>query len=859
MKTRIKPVALALACLFAPAALAQPLGLPPLEVDPALVNAPRLPPKAVPPKAPPQPKAPGAAPPPVTSPAQPPQAMPIAAPAAAQPAPAQTPPSEPAPAAPPAPEPATPPTAPPTAGPEAPRPPPAPAAPGAPPPQTAAPTDGPVALRPSSQLQPVPKEEPVPTFLAAERLEGVQEQYLEAQGDAELRRYGQTLQADRLRYEPASNEVQAEGNLRLTQGDARLEGSRGKINLETRQGSVEAPRYALGNIAGRAGLEGRGDAAEFVLEGDKRYHATKASFTMCPAGNDDWFLRAQDLDIDQAEQVGVARHARLDFLGVPILYSPYVDFPLTGERKSGLLPPVVGTTETTGTDIMVPYYWNIAPNMDATIAPRFMSKRGIMLDAEYRYLFGSFNGIARGDWLGSDKETDTDRWALLLQHNHSFGHGFSGTVNYQKVSDNNFLRDFGNRVAVTSTITLPQEGTLGYSGGWWSALARYQTFQTLQDPLAPIIPPYNREPQFTVAASRFNLRGFDVGFAGEYVDFKNPQQTQVSGDRLLLYPTLSYPLVTPGAFLVPRVSLHYAKYTYSNPSSRPDDDLTVPIYSLDGGLRFERDVALAGENYLHTVEPRAFYVNAPFREQSGLPVYDTAEADFNFAQLFLENRFLGGDRVNDANQLTVALISRLLHQDGRERARLAIGQRFYFDSPQVTLNPLDPANQTKSDFLAAFSGRVAEHWLSDAAWQYDPADARTRRLSLLGRYQPGPGRVANFGYRYTDNELEQLGGSFQWPLGRGWWGVGVLDYSLRDNRALNAVAGVEYNSACWALRFVVQRFATTVDDSTNQFFIQLELRGLARLGVDPLDVLRQTIPGYTQTTGPDMTGSTGGR
>ncbi|HEX9179875.1 MAG TPA: LPS-assembly protein LptD [Burkholderiales bacterium] len=687
----------------------------------------------------------------------------------------------------------------------------------------------------------------------------MQEQYLEAQGNAELRRYGQTVQADRLRYEPASNEVQAEGNLRMTQGDTRVEGSRGKLNLETRQGSVEAPRYTLGEITGRAGLEARGEAAEFALEGNKRYHATKASFTMCPAGNDDWFLRAEDLDIDQAEQVGVAHHARLDFLGVPILYSPYVDFPLTGERKSGLLPPVVGTTETTGTDIMVPYYWNIAPNMDATIAPRFMSKRGIMLDAEYRYLFGNFNGVARGDWLGSDKETDTDRWAVLLQHNHNFGYGFSGAVNYQKVSDDNFLRDFGNRVAVTSTITLPQEGYVNYSGGWWSALARYQTFQTLQDPLAPITPPYNREPQFTLVANRLNVFGFDLGFTGEYVDFRNPLQTQVSGDRLLLYPTLSYPLVTPGSFLVPRVSLHYAKYTYANPSARADDDLTVPIYSLDGGLRFERDVGIGGESYIQTLEPRAFYVNAPFRDQSTLPVYDTAEADFNLAQLFLENRFLGGDRVNDANQLTIALVSRLLHQDGRERARLALGQRFYFDSPRVTLNPLDPGNQTKSDFLAAFSGRVAENWLSDAAWQYDPADARTRRLSFLARYQPGAARVLNFGYRYTYNELEQLGGSFQWPLGRGWWGVDVLDYSLRDDRALNAVAGVEYNSTCWALRFVVQRFATTVDDTTNQFFIQLELRGLARLGVDPLDVLRQTIPGYTQTTGPEMTGGTGGR
>jgi LPS-assembly protein len=695
----------------------------------------------------------------------------------------------------------------------------------------------------------VSTDQPLPSFVAAEHIEGVQEQYLEARGDAELRRYGQSVQAERLRYEAESQEVVAEGKVRLLQGETLVEGTRAQLNLETRQGRVEAPRYALGEPAGRGG------AAEIVIEGPQHYRAREASFTMCPAGVDDWFLRSEDLSIDRVRQVGVARHARLDFLGVPILYSPYIDFPLTEQRKSGLLAPVVGTTETTGTDIMVPYYWNIAPNMDATLAPRFMSKRGVMLDAEYRYLFKDFHGVARGDWLGSDNVTNTDRWGVSLQHNHNLGYGFAAAVNYQRVSDDNFLRDFGNRIALTSLITLPQDGYLTYNGGWWSALARYQTFQTLQDPLAPIIPPYNREPQLNLAAGRQNLLGFDVGFTGEYVDFKNPLTSQVSGDRLLLYPTISYPLVTPGTFVVPRVSLHYAKYTFSNPSSRPDEDLTVPIYSLDGGLRYEREVNLAGVGYTQTLEPRAFYVNAPFRNQDALPVYDTAEADFSFAQLFLENRFVGGDRVNDANQLTVAVTSRLLHQDGRERARLAIGQRFYFDSPRVTLNPLDPANQTRSDFLAGISGRVTESWLMDAAWQYDPADARTRRGSILTRYQPAPARVINFGYRYTYNELEQLGGSFQWPLGRGWWGMGVLDYSLRDNRALNAVAGVEYNSACWALRFVVQRFATTVDDSTNQFFIQLELRGLAKLGVDPLDVLRQTIPGYTRTSGPEMPGS----
>src|SRR5512134_2292033 len=268
--------------------------------------------------------------------------------------------------------------------------------------------------------------------------------------------------------------------------------------------------------------------------------------------------------------------------------------------------------------------------MDATIAPRFMSKRGIMLDGEFRYLDRNYNGTLRGDWLGNDKETDNDRWGLSIKHIQNFGYGFSGAVDYQRVSDDNFLRDFGNRIALTSVTTLPQDGYLSYGGGWWSATARYQTYQTLQDPAAPVTPPYNREPQFLLNASRQNLRGFDAGFLGEYVDFKNPLDILVSGDRLVLYPSVSYPLLTPGAFLVPRASLHYTRYTFSARPERPDADRSIPIFSLDGGLVFERDWSMGGASFLQTLEPRAFYVNAPFRDQDTLPVYDSAEADFNF-------------------------------------------------------------------------------------------------------------------------------------------------------------------------------------------------------------------------------------
>ncbi|HSD61955.1 MAG TPA: LPS-assembly protein LptD [Burkholderiales bacterium] len=693
------------------------------------------------------------------------------------------------------------------------------------------------------------KDQPLPTFVDAERIQGRQDEYLEAEGAARVRRHDQSVEADRIRYEQESQELTAEGNVRLERGDGQVTGTRAEYNMETGHGVVENPNYVLAQPAGR------GSAAKFSLDGDLQYSARDASYTTCPAGNNDWFLRAEDLRIDRAQDEGVARNALLEFKGVPILYTPYADFPLAEQRKSGLLTPVFGNTSSTGTDIIVPYYWNIAYNMDATIAPRFMSKRGIMLDGEFRYLNRNYNGTLRGDWLGNDKETDTDRWALSIKHSQNFGYGFSGAVDYQRVSDDNFLRDFGNRIALTSITTLPQEGYVSYGGGWWSATARYQTWQTLQDPAAPIVPPYNREPQFLLTASRQNLHGFDAGFAGEYVDFKNSLNTLTTGDRLVLYPSVSYPLLASGGFLVPRASLHYVRYSFANPEDRAGTDRSIPILSLDGGLVFERDWSLGGTSFLQTLEPRVFYVYAPFREQATLPVYDTAEADFNFSQLFSENRFVGNDRVGDANQVTLALTTRLLEPaSGAERIRFAVGQRFFLTRPRVFLlrdAPTgDVSEPTKSDFLTALSAKLGTSWLMDAGWQYDPADARTRKSSFGVRYQPGPSQVLNLGYRYTAQQLEQVGGSTQWPLGGGWWGLGVLDYSLQDGRALNAVAGVEYNSTCWSLRVVAQRFATTTAQTNNQFFIQLELRGLGRIGTNPLDLLRQSIPGYTPVTGP---------
>lgn len=279
-------------------------------------------------------------------------------------------------------------------------------------------------------------------------------------------------------------------------------------------------------------------------------------------------------------------------------------------------------------------------------------------------------------------------------------------------------------------------------------------------------------------------------------------------------------------------------------------DRALPIFSLDSGLFFERQFSYKNRPYIQTLEPRLYYVYIPFRDQSLIPNFSTAETDFNFAQIFTENRFVGGDRVNDANQLTAAVTSRFIEDEtGIERLRLAVGQRYYLEQPRVTLdNPAPAANS--SDILFAVSGQLSRKWSVDMAWHYSPDGNRSERLSIGTRYSPAPGKVVSLAYRNRvatpalPEAINQIDLSGQWPLGRRWYALGRLNYSLRDRSIVEGLAGVEYNANCWALRLVAHRLATAQQQVSTSLFFQLELTGLSRLGNNPLELLRQSIPGY---------------
>lgn len=680
-----------------------------------------------------------------------------------------------------------------------------------------------------------------PVFITADHLEGMQDTVIEAIGDAQLRKKGQAITADRLLYEQQKQHVTADGSVQLEQDSNTMWTPHLELQLDTNIGDIERPSFYLGEN------HARGSAQSLHMEGRQKYILNDVNYTTCPAGDDDWMLKMSGLEIDRDRQIGTARNARIEFMGVPILYTPWMDFALNDQRKSGFLGPILGSTVKGGSEVTLPYYWNIAPNRDATIAPRVMLKRGILLNNEMRYMDRSYAGEAHVDVLPDDKLASRTRSRMALAHTQNFGAGLVGTLDVTRVSDDAYFRDLSDTVSGTSQTNLTREGVLSYGQGWWNVAARAQSFQTLQDPAAPVAVPYRRLPQLTLGAQHA-LGPTNASFSGEFVDFSHP--TSVNGRRLVLYPNVSYPLVAqPAFYLTPKLGLHSTYYTLgdNNTSSLPNTTRTLPIFSLDSGVTLERDWSLGEKDYVQTLEPRAYFVYIPYRDQSMLPNFDTAEADFSFAQMFTENRFVGSDRIGDAKQVTLALTSRLLDpQSGAERLRVLIGQRYTAETPRVNL--VTPTNTVanKSDILLAASGQVTDAWSLDSGMQYNPNQSHTEKLNVTARYQPEAGKVLNLGYRFTRNSLRQTDISAQWPLSAHWRGVARWNYSLQDRRLLEAIGGLEYNESCWTVRMVAQRFATATQETSTGFFIQLELTDLVRVGGDPLTLLQQSIPGYTK-------------
>lgn len=713
---------------------------------------------------------------------------------------------------------------------------------------------------------------------------------MRASGNAVISKGDQKVYGDQIEYDVQNDELQVDGNVKIVIDNGNISGPALKMRLsesigEMRDASItfnkspqpisningsqstlindqsvlfSDPKRYLDNDSSLSNtqtltrnLEGsRGDAKLVLFEGQDKKRLKGARYTTCEAGVDDWYIKANDLELDDYTQSGVAKNAYVEFKGVPLLYTPWLSFSFNNQRKSGLLAPTIGTTSRSGFEVLTPYYWNIRPDMDATLATRYLSKRGLQLQGEFRYLDESYSGINNLEYLNKDSLSNENRYYAKFSHLHQFGSGWSGGYNIEKVSDDQYFSEMSTRIVSTSRVNLPQEGFVNYQDDVWNLNALAQKYQTLDD----LSYPYERLPQLTLSANKeWQYANGELFSQWTYFDRNAKATKAATGNRVVAYPSINVPFTSTYGFITPKLGLHASSYHLNNNDFTVNGQTvsentltrTLPIFSLDSGLYFDKESTFLGNPYTQTIEPRLYYVYIPYDDQSKIPVFDSALADLNLTTMFTENQFTGSDRVNNANQVSLALTTRFIDSDtGIERISATVGQRYYFEDQRTTLPGVTGTSRKTSDLIAGFTARLSSKWNVDAFWQYDPDTAKMTRSNMLARYNPEPGKLLNMGYRYTQNFLEQINVSGQWPLGNGWYGVGRYNYSLRDKNAIESLAGVEYDAGCWQARAVVQRVETATADANYGFFFQLELGGLASIGSNPLNLLRRDIPGY---------------
>ena len=692
-----------------------------------------------------------------------------------------------------------------------------------------------------------------PVFMQADLIQGHDELEIEGIGNAELRTEEQIITADRMKYYQDSDDIEVEGDVRIERPLDIAEGSRLKMNLESKIGQMENLTFQL-----KDGSE-RGEAKTLFMEGDNQYQYKQARYTTCPEGNEDWIMEADELNMDDNEKTGTAHGAILKFLGVPIGYTPWGSFSYSGERKTGFLAPIYSTNGRTGLDISVPFYWNIAPNVDATIKARGMSKRGIMVNNEFRYMTKKLKGDIIFDILPNDDMTEQNRNRVQFNHQQSLGKGWNVGLNYNRVSDDLFFRDLGKGLKVTSRTQLLQKASVGYSGmfgksGTLSFSAQAQQYQTVQDPARPASAPYKKLPQILLRATQRDVFGVDLELDTSYTEFAHRNEgidpNKVDGKRYTFFPNVSKPIENSFGFITPKFGVHHTGYMLNRATENiPEKNIsrTLPIMSLDSGLTATRETKIFGEGFNQTVEPRLFYVYVPYKNQSHMPKFDTGVQGFSFGRIFSENKFSGNDRINDANRVTMSLTSRLIDENtGVERFRVAVAKQVHLTKSRVGVvaNP-----KRNSDIIVSLKGNITPALSVKHEMQIDHSKSRTDVMRSIVSYQPEIGKVINLGYRYTRGVLAQYDISAQWPITKRLRAVARQNYSLRNTGALSELIGIEYNACCWTARFVAQRLRTSSTRTNTTFFLQLELGGLMQIGSDPLRILTRGIQGYTNFDG----------
>lgn len=663
-------------------------------------------------------------------------------------------------------------------------------------------------------------------------------------GDVVLLGPEHEIHAQDLSYSRETGEITTQGEIQIRTGDLRLQGERAQYNLSGHTGSLHDLEYRI--LSQRA----RGHAELAELQGQQSARYENVTYTTCPTGNEDFVLSARSLTMDQLNETATFEGAKLGFLGVPVFYFPKMTVSLNDDRKSGLLIPGMSYSSKNGLDLALPYYLNLAPNYDATLIPRVISKRGPALGGEFRFLADKHRGEMQGEIVLDRKYNDGEaRGAFHLDTKSTLAQRLSGNVLINYVSDDDYLKDFGNSLAVASTQHLLNRARLTYHADFWDLYGDISHYNTLDNAIPVNSRPYSQLPRIRFDLLKHDGPGkLDYSMLAEYIYFY--RDTGMTSHRLDLHPGISFPWRTDWAYVEPGVTARYTGYQLQD---QPDNqsasqNRTLFSASLDSGLFFDRSSNWFGHNINQTLEPRAYYLYVPYEDQSDLPVFDTGLLDFSFDNLFRGNRFNGPDRVGDANQLALALSSSLLdNASGEELLRASIGQIYYFEDRRVTLPQYDEVDTSSSSVIAQINGRINAQWQYRAGVQVDPhTDQDSVRQGLAQvTYHGQQNQLFNAAYRLREGVVEQTDVGAVWPVTPNMNVIARWYYSLQDDKTLEAVAGLEYGRCCWRIRAVLRHYLDNDGLEYNDTaMIQLELNGLGKLGHDIDNYLDRSIYGY---------------
>lgn len=746
-------------------------------------------------------------------------------------------------------------------------------------------------------------------------------------GDVVLRQGSMQAEANEARLHQLENRGELDGNVRLRDNGALLVGDHAQLQLDNGEAQVDNAEYVM------HAAKVRGSAQYAKRQEDAIIRLKNGTYTRCEPGKNTWVLRGNNIKLDPNTGFGTARNVTLRVKDVPVFYTPYMYFPIDNRRQSGFLAPSFGSTSKTGGYLVTPYYFNLAPNYDATLYPRYMATRGLMLEGEFRYMTPGSEGQLSAAWLDDQNnqrkqqsEYQSERWMYNWQHTSGLDSRLLAEVDYSDISDPYYFQDLRTDLNVSRPAYLNQRGSLTWRGDNYTAQIAAHAYVPTN---VVNITPYDRLPQLTLKGSLpFQPQGLHIGYDTEFVSFQRSLHSgtytgyngitqawydtyikglgRAEGDRLYLAPEVNLPLEWSFGYLKPSLKYTYTRYNLSldqqgkstllaEQSYNSNVDRSIPIFSVDSGLYFDRNTSWFGNSYRQTLEPRAYYLYVPNKDQSDIPVFDTLESTFSYASLWRDNRFSGKDRIGDENRLSLGLTSRLIEADGFERQTFSIGQAIYFADRKVQMPGIDYrsrnyATAQVSPYALEYLYRFNRDWKVTSAFNWDPDSRHTRSGSAMLHYQPedNPNKVVNVGYRYRNDSVHynQYSGTWEtggdwgdctagpnnciknyykiqqhdfstiWPIAQQWNVIARWQYDYNRNRTLEAFGGFEYDSCCWKLR-VINRYWINYDERSlyltqnNQansgIFFEIILKGLGGVTGNKVDTfLSRGIQGYRE-------------